>query len=242
MSNHHHPAAPWLSIIIPTLNEAGALPACLTKIYAEGIPQEFEVILSDGGSTDGTLDVLSAYPVISAVHGTRGRARQLNAGAHHARGQHLWFLHADTLPPKGWWQQLKNATRQGKPATFSVRFSGQENSKLLRFYARGSNWDHWSVRFGDQSLFISREVFRELGGYREDHELMEGHQLARRVMNTTGLLLLPAAVTTSSRRYRKFGIVYTQAVFTLIFCLYYLGVGQKRLVAVYRKAFAARNN
>ena len=236
------PAPPWLSIIIPTLNEAGTLPACLAAIYAKGAPQEIEVILADGGSTDSTLQVLSTYPAVTVVHSTSGRARQLNAGARQARGQYLWFLHADTLPPKDWGKQLQGAAQSGKPATFSVRFSGQEDSKLLRFYALGSNWDHWSVRFGDQSLFIAGQLFRRLGGYREDHVLMEGHELARRIIKTTGLTLLPAAVTTSSRRYREFGIVYTQAVFTLIFCLYYIGFGQKKLVAIYRKAFTLGNS
>lgn len=236
------PALPWLSIIIPTLNEAGTLPACLAEVYSGGVPAEFEVILADGGSTDSTLSILSTYPAIRVVHCTRGRARQLNSGASNARGKYYWFLHADTIPPKNWWQLLVHAAREGQPATFSVRFSEQAHSALLRFYARGSNWDHWSVRFGDQSLFIAGAVFHQLGGYRGDHALMEGHELARRLTKKTGLILLPAAVTTSSRRYREFGIIYTQAVFTLIFCLYYLGVGQKKLVTIYRKAFANGNS
>jgi rSAM/selenodomain-associated transferase 2 len=233
----NHPISPWLSIIIPTLNEAGTLPACLAKIYTEGVRQEFEVILSDGGSTDKTLAIAATYPALTVVHSTRGRAKQLNAGAKQARGKHLWFLHADTLPPPDWWQHLQNAAARGTPATFSVHFSDQASSALLRFYSRGSKLSHWSVRFGDQSLFVTRALFRKLGGYREDHVLMEGHELARRLISTTGLQVLPAAVTTSSRRYLQFGIVYTQMVFTLIFSLYYLGVGQERLAKLYQKAF-----
>ena len=235
---HHPPDSPWLSIIIPTLNEAGTLPACLTSLYAEAEQAgRFEVIIADGGSTDETVAIAGTYPALTVVHSPRGRAKQLNAGARQTRGKHLWFLHADTLPPAGWWQHLQNAVAQGTSATFSVHFSNQASSALLRFYSRGSRLNHWSVRFGDQSLFVSRTIFRKLGGYREDHVLMEGHELARRLISTTGLQVLPAAVTTSSRLYQQFGIVYTQAVFTLIFCLYYLGAGQKRLVQLYRRAF-----
>ena len=234
----NHPVSPWLSVVIPTLNEAGTLPACLACLYAEAKQAgRFEVIIADGGSTDNTVELAGAYPAVTVIHSTRGRAKQLNAGARQARGTHLWFLHADTLPPAGWSQHLQNAVAQGTPATFSVHFSNQASSALLRFYSRGSRLNHWSVRFGDQSLFVARAVFLKLGGYREDHVLMEGHELARRLIKTTGLRVLPAAVTTSSRRYQQFGVVYTQAVFTLIFCLYYLGTGQKRLVKLYRKAF-----
>ncbi len=229
--------APWLSIIIPTLNEVDTLPSCLKEVYAGVTEGAFEVVLADGGSTDGTLDLASSYPALTIVHSTRGRARQLNAGARQARGRFFWFLHADTRPPTGWFKLLQHAAAAGHAATFSVHFSGQEQRLLLRCYARGSQIDHWAVRFGDQSLFIAKEQFNALNGYREDHELLEGHELARRVMKVGTLTLLPASVTTSSRRYQRFGIVYTQAIFTLIFSLYYLGISQRLLVRIYRRAF-----
>lgn len=228
---------PWLSIIIPTLNEVTVLPDCLRSVYAEAVSGQFEVIVADGGSTDGTIALTARYPALTTLHCTRGRARQLNAGARLARGKYLWLLHADTQPPDGWFELLQNAARVGNPATFSVRFSQQEQSALLRLYARGSKIDHWSVRFGDQSLFIGRKLFTSLNGYREDHLLMEGHELARRVMKAGPLTLLPASVTTSSRRYQAFGIIYTQAVFSLIFALYYLGVPQQHLLRLHRSAF-----
>ncbi|MEM6769861.1 MAG: TIGR04283 family arsenosugar biosynthesis glycosyltransferase, partial [Bacteroidota bacterium] len=231
------PPFPWLSIIIPTLNEEDTLVHCLARIYARAVPGQFEVIISDGGSTDKTLEIVSGYTALTTLHSTRGRAQQLNLGAQQAQGQFLWFLHADTLPPENWWYLLQQARRDQKSATFSVYFSEQESSALLRFYAWGSSLNHWSVRFGDQSLFVSKAVFKNVGGYREDYLLMEGHELARRLQKSHGLHLLPAAVTTSSRRYFEHGIIFTQAIFTLIFSLHYLGWSQARLLRIYRWAF-----
>lgn len=233
-------ARPWLSIIIPTLNEADTLPDCLKYILGVLPDKDLEIIIADGGSSDGTLAYVATEPRLLPLPCTRGRARQMNAGAAIAKGEFLWFLHADTQPPPNWITHLRHAAMQGLPACFSLHFKGQDESMLLRFYARGSRLNHWLVRFGDQSLFLSWEQFEHSGGYCENHSLMEGHELVRRLSRRCGEFnVMPAAVVTSARRYRKYGIVFTQAVFSLIFCLYYLGLGQEQLLRIYRKAFGS---
>lgn len=230
--------APWLSIIIPTLNEAEALPRCVDCLTDNRHPDRWEIIVADGGSTDGTVQYAAGHPAVRLLPCTRGRARQMNAGAGIARAEHLWFLHADTLPPPDWFPQLRRAAKDGLPACFSLRFGGQERSRLLRFYARGSRIDHPWVRFGDQSLFVRMEDFVGAGGFREDHLLLEGHEMVSRLRRRCGgFLLLPAAVVTSARRYHHYGVVYTQAVFALLFGLYRLGVSQEILTTIYRRAF-----
>lgn len=229
---------PWLSVIIPTLNEIDTLPVCV-NVLLDVLPEsELEVIVADGGSTDGTVEYVASRPRLVNVPCTSGRARQLNAGAAVARGEFLWFLHADTVPPPDWLLHLRPAAQGGAPACFSLYFTDQEKSTALRFYARGSRWPYWWVRFGDQSLFVARNQFVRSGGYREDLILMEGHEIVRRLTRQYGgFRVLPAAVTTSSRRYERYGVVYTQAVFVLIVVLYYLGVPQAALAKVYRRAF-----
>lgn len=233
------PEAPWCTVIIPTLNEARALPATLAALAACWPQNPPEIIVADGGSTDGTREIAraaGARVVISAP----GRARQLNAGASNATGQWFYFLHADTLPPADLPRHLRAAAQNGTPACFSICFDRQAESWWLSTFARLSAWDVDAFRFGDQSLFVSKAHFFAAGGYREDHQLLEGHELVRRLRRTTGnFSVLDAAVTTSARRYLAHGVVYTQVVFVVIFCLYRVGVGQEFLRRVYRRAFGA---
>lgn len=229
---------PWLSVIIPTLNEAETLPVCLAALLDVLPEKEMEIIIADGGSDDGTLEITAGLPRFKTVRCTRGRARQMNAGAAVATGKFLWFLHADTLPPGNWLTHLRHAADRGFPASFSLALDNQSDSKALRFYSWGSRINHWAVRFGDQSLFVSRDLFVQASGYRDDHQLMEGHELVRRLTRRAGgFTLLTAAVTTSGRRYRRYGFHFTQAAFTAIFVLYYLGFSQERLAGIYRRAF-----
>ncbi|MEL7162831.1 MAG: hypothetical protein AAFN92_18885, partial [Bacteroidota bacterium] len=134
--------------------------------------------------------------------------------------------------------QLKTAARRSLPASFCLRFDRQEANWWLHTFARGSHWDVDAFRFGDQSLFVSRADFRATGGYDEGLALLEGHEMVRRLRrHCGGFQLLPADVTTSARRYLQYGVVYTQSVFVLIFCLYYLWVPQRLLLRLYATAF-----
>ncbi|MFT7121361.1 MAG: rSAM/selenodomain-associated transferase 2 [Neolewinella sp.] len=234
--NRSNSQFPWCSIIIPTLNEEATLRRCLEQL-AVAQDEGIEIIVVDGGSNDRTVEIANAFPALKTLHCTRGRALQLNTGGKVSSGHHLWFLHADTLPPKDWRRFLKQAISVGLPASFSLRFDDHENI-FLRFYAAGSRVNSSFVRFGDQSLILSKQQFLSSGGYREDLQLMEGHEFVRRLQKQAGgFQLLPASVVTSSRRYHQFGVVYTQAVFTRIYFLFYLGVSPKRLVEIYRKSF-----
>ncbi len=227
----------WCSVIIPTLNEVEHLPRTLNALGKNWPGGRPEIIVADGGSTDGTPEIAQQFGAI-LLRTQPGRARQLNAGAARATGQWLYFLHADTLPPDNLALHLRTAALNDFPASFAIRFDGQAHSHWLRLFARLSQVNISAFRFGDQSLFVSRKDFASAGGYREDYFLMEGYELAYRLRKLTkGFRLLPGHVTTSSRRYLTYGVLYTQLVYGLIFSLYQLGVGQKKLLQIYQRAF-----
>ena len=233
-SPHGAPEPPLYSVIIPTWNEEAHLPATLRRL-AEGNPVgSYEVIVADAGSRDRTREV-AAHLGARVIPCTRGRARQLNAGAREARGKFLYFLHADTLPPAGCLRILYLHT-DGYPACFRLRFDGQRRMPWLRLYSYFTRFDVDAFRFGDQSLWASRKDFFAVGGYPADWKLLEDNYLVRRLRAHRGQFrILPYDVTTSPRKYLRYGFVYTQLVYVLLYTLYRMGAGQPLLSRLYRR-------
>ncbi len=224
----------WCSIIIPTLNEATALPATLARLRtALAGTADYEIVVTDGGSTDGTPR-LARQLDCRVITAPTGRARQMNAGARVAHGHCLFFLHADTLVP----EDLSDHLCGLQPASFRLRFDGRDNSAWLRFFAWCSRFSIGAFRYGDQGLVVAAATFRAVGGFREDHSVFEDYELARRLKyHCRGFRVLPAAVTTSARRYERHGVLYTQCIYVLLYVLYRLRLGQDRLTNIYRWAF-----
>lgn len=232
MDRVHPVQAPWLSVIIPALNEADhivPLLDALSPLRARGV----EVILVDGGSRDATRE-LAEGRVDRLLHRGRGRARQLNAGAAVARGEVLWFLHADTRIPEDAEEHLRAALGRRAWGRFDVRLSGAH--PLLRVVERAMNLRSCltGIATGDQGIFLRREDFHALGGF-PAIELMEDIALSKRLKRTLGR---PACVRipliTSSRRWERRGILRTIVLMWWLRLAYALGVKPARLARWYR--------
>ena len=249
---------PRISIIIPVYNEEDGLGSFLQELGAllgphppeknsaadmpggrkrneEPIP--YEIIIVDGGSTDRTVAVANESGVRCVISPRKGRAAQMNYGAGLAAGNILYFLHADTIPPPGALSKIAAATEKGV-CSGCFRLSFDEPSRLMRFYAWFTRFDLLPFRYGDQSLFVSADMFDRLGGYREDHVVMEDNEFFRRIRKQGSFAVLKDHVVTSARKYRENGFVRLQLIFTLIFGMYYLGFRQETLVSVYRRMVA----
>ncbi|MCP9234712.1 TIGR04283 family arsenosugar biosynthesis glycosyltransferase [Lewinella sp. JB7] len=218
-------------MIIPTLNEAENLGSTLHRLNQTAPEDSYEVIVADGGSTDATRDIARRYGA-RIVSGSRGRARQMNAGARVARGEYLYFLHADTLPPPDWLEHLRQ--RPAVPCCFRLRFEGQEKLPWLRLYAYFTRFDIDAFRFGDQSLGVSRTDFVAVGGF-SDWRLLEDNGMVRKLRSHRGFRVLDAHVTTSPRKYLRHGFVRTQLVYVLLYALHRLGTGQDKLARIYAR-------
>ncbi|MHB8680420.1 MAG: TIGR04283 family arsenosugar biosynthesis glycosyltransferase, partial [Rudaea sp.] len=162
-----------LSIIIPTLNEAALIAGVLRAVHALRRDDD-EVIVVDGGSGDGTAALVAAYADVLLLQTERGRAAQMNAGARLARGEVLWFLHADTLPPPGAADALIAALADSgrEWGHFDVQLSDARG--LLRAVAPLMNLRAriTGIATGDQGLFMRRALFAAVGGF-PAIELME---------------------------------------------------------------------
>ncbi|GAA3968874.1 TIGR04283 family arsenosugar biosynthesis glycosyltransferase [Hymenobacter antarcticus] len=224
-----------VSIIIPAYNEAagiGELLAYLRRATAD--EPDLEIMVADGGSTDDTRALARRAGAAVVRSPRKGRAAQLNYGASQTTGDILYFLHADTYPPPGFLVDLRRARRQGY-GSGCYRLAFDHGHWFLRFSAWCTRLPLLLVRFGDQSLFVQRELFARVGGFREDLLVMEDQEMVRRLQAQAAFQVLPRAVTTSARKYLANGVFRLQAAFALLTGLYWLGVSQPRLVRLYRR-------
>ncbi len=200
-----------ISIIIPTLDEARALPATLARLTAQDAPHE--IIVADGGSSDGTADVARAAGA-RWLQAPRGRGAQMNAGARQARGGWLLFLHADTHLPDGALAAIAALPAQARYGCFHQAFSG--NHRLLRLISRLHNWRcrRTQISYGDQAMFTRRDLFEAVGGFPET--ALEDVKISERLRQAAPLVFLPATVVTDARRFLAQGIVRSMGRIALL--------------------------
>jgi len=219
-----------LAIVVPTLNEEEAVRRLLPAVLAAAD----EVIVSDGGSRDGTVEAARRLGA-RVVAGPPGRGGQLNRGAAAASADILLFLHADTsLPPDGV-SKIREAVERGAPGgAFFLCFDADR--PLQRLGARLVNWRtrRFRVPLGDQAHFATRETFERLGGY-PDWPILEDLDFTLRLRRLPGMAVIESPVTTGARRFLEQGTVRTVAINWLIWLLFFCGVSPHRLARLYRQ-------
>ncbi len=220
-----------LSAVIPTLNEADRLPACLASLRGAVA----EILVADGGSTDSTAGI-AAHCGARVITSARGRGAQLAAGAEAARGEWLLFLHGDTALEPEWaaaaGRFMADPGNAGRAAyfTFALGDPAPAARRLERLVA-------WRCRalglpYGDQGLLITRDHYRRVGGYRP-MPLMEDVDLVRRI-GRRNLAALPARAITAADRWRRQGWLLRSTRNLACLTLYFLGVPPRALLRLYR--------
>lgn len=216
------------------LNEEKGLGAILSHIKSSITSSQVEeIICIDGGSTDRTVTLAKSYGA-TVISSARGRAKQMNFGAKYAKGGILYFLHADTLPPKSFDTIILNAVEEGNQSgCFRMKFDSR--NPILRFFAWLTRINHTLCRGGDQSLFIQKDLFELTQGFDEDYFIYEDTEFIQRLYKQTEFKVLPEYVITSARKYRDKGWVRVQFHFGMIHLKNYLGAGPEELYRYYRK-------
>jgi rSAM/selenodomain-associated transferase 2 len=227
------PAAPTLSVVIPTLNAAQDLGRTLDSLAGGGI--DFDVIVADGGSTDATLRIARAFGA-KVIEAPRGRGPQMAAGAKAATGAWLLFLHADTALQRGWQIIVRgftgNQANHFKAGYFQLILD--DPAPQARRIEDLANWraKQLGLPYGDQGLLMSRPFYDFLDGFKP-LPLMEDVDLVRRI-GAKRLTSLPSAVTTSAVRYRKGGWWLRPARNLICLGLFYLGLPAEWIDKLYR--------
>ena len=226
------PRPSFLSIIVPTLNEAAGIVSFLQALQRLR-ERSVELILVDGGSGDGTI--AAASPLVDLIlFSKRGRALQMNAGAAHASGDVLLFLHADTrLPDDAERLILDGLHETGRRwGRFDVRLSGAPPMLRVVEWMMNLRSRLTGIATGDQALFVERRLFDEVGEF-PAIALMEDVALSAALKRHGRPLCLPQRVIASSRRWEKHGIWRTIALMWRLRLAYFLGAESERLAEIY---------
>lgn len=226
-------AGPLVSVLVPTLDEERELPHLLDDLHA--LHGSWELIVADGGSRDRTLQIARAHPARPRiVEQAGGRAAQLNAAARAASGDVLLFLHADSRLPRDAYASLAGAWRdtpQIAGGNFALRFDGDGRFERALGAVYRLQRRH-GFYYGDSSVWVRREVFDALGGYREI-AIMDDYDFVRRLERSGATRCLAGPATTSPRRWRSAGMARTMLAWFLVRWLFVAGVAPERLARLY---------
>lgn len=224
-----------ISIIIPTYNEEENIASTIAEIKSRDQEHSVsEIIIVDGHSKDETLKIASNAGAMVVRSKEKGRAAQMNYGASIAKGPILYFLHADSIPPKNYTAYILKVFKKGYiSGCFQLVFD------YPHWFLKANCWftrfDVNAVRFGDQSLFVSKDAFEHCGGFNEKLLMMEDQEIISRIKKQGKFSVMNAAVTTSARKYLDNGIYRMQFIFYRIWLLYYLGYSQQYLLKLHKK-------
>jgi len=229
-----------ISIVIPVLNEIDTIGNLLRYLSETASSQNIsEILVVDGGSTDGTQETITQFSATSSIpilliHSEKGRAKQMNFGAEKAQGRILYFLHADSLPPKGFDDSILSEVKKGHQAgCFRMKFDS--NHPVLRFSQWFTKFNLKMCRGGDQSLFVTQKVFEELGAFDPSYTIYEDCELIGRIYDNYKFVVINDYLTTSARKYRQNGTMKLQYHFTVIHLKKFLGASPENLNLYYRK-------
>ena len=223
--------SPTISVVIPTLNEAGELPETLSRVQA--VPEIAEIIVVDAGSSDSTCEIAREHHC-TVLECEPSRGKQLRLGAEKATGDIILLLHADTWLPENAGRAMIECLSQplvvagGFHKTFRDRPGYIPFSRLrLEFFCRALK----SI-YGDQGIFVRREILEAVGGV-PDIPLMEEFELCKKLSSQGRLTLAKATVQTSSRKFAQEGVLMTYWRMTVCTVRYWLGASPEKLVEIY---------
>jgi len=223
-----------VSIIIPTFNEEQYIGRLLSRILSVREREELEVIVVDGGSTDRTEEIVRGFPVRFEVV-DRSRAVQMNAGASLAKYDLLYFIHADTLPPNTFMEDISTSSKEGFEAC-CYRSKFERSRFLMKFNEFATRYEKLYCRGGDQSLAVSKQLFTELGGFDESMEIMEEYPIIQQLMQRGKFHVIPKDILISSRKYDSNSWLKVSRANLKAYRMYKRGEDSAKIKRTYREA------
>jgi len=227
-----------ISIIIPMLNEVETISFLLDHLIKNSSPENIsEIIVVDGGSDDGSQTKVATFKNVILLQSEKGRAIQMNLGAQYTTGNILYFLHADSIPPKKFDTHILHEINKGNEAgCFRMQFDHDHWWLRLAGWLTQFRWR--ACRGGDQSQFITKDLFKELSGFDENFTIYEDNDLINKLYARNKFVVIQEKLTTSARCYRKNGVWRLQYHFWTIYVKKWFGASPKELQNYYKKNIA----
>ncbi len=225
-----------LTVVIPTYNEARHICGTIQHLLQHGGNQIVEIMVVDGGSTDGTVSLSKRMGAKVIASPERGRSVQMHLGAKQGMGDVLYFVHADTLPPATFVADIEQALSDGCPmGNFQYCFDSPR--LLLRLNAFFTRFRWFFTQGGDRTFFIRREIYFALGGYDPKHVFMEEYDFLRRAKKAGyDFAMLPRKCIVSARKYERNSWLRVQVANLIAFNLWSWGLATpQELKVIYRR-------
>jgi rSAM/selenodomain-associated transferase 2 len=223
-----------VSIIIPVFNEVDNIGKLIRYLTDFGNDSLEEIIVVDGGSTDDTLLIAKEAGATSVISPQKGRAAQMNFGASLAKGDLLYFVHADTLPPQTYIWDILDAIRSGFDMGRYLS-TYNSNSWLLKLNALLSRLDTFGGMGGDQTLFITQNLFQQTIGFDGSMKIMEEFEFCARARKQGKYKIIKKPVLISARKYDTNGWFTVQKANYTIVKMYQKGASQESMVSKYKE-------
>ncbi len=220
------------------LNEAESIESVLEHLLENSTSKNIaEIIVVDGGSVDGSQNIVNKFVPsnkIQLLNAHKGRAKQMNFGANHATGTILYFLHADSFPPKNFdYLIIQEVTKGNLAGCFRLQFDNNHWWLQVAGWLTQFSWR--ASRGGDQSQFITKQLFTEIGGFDENFTIYEDNILINELYARKQFVVIQDKIKTSARLYKKHGVWTLQYHFWTIYVKKWFGASADELYTYYQK-------
>lgn len=230
-----------ISIIIPSYNEAEGIGKLIGHLKDVSTTAVVDIIVSDGGSEDETIEHATAAGAKAVVSPRKGRAAQMNYGALLAKGHVLYFIHADSFPPATFVADIQQAVKEGYDlGRYRTKFNSPKT--VLKLNAWFTRFDLFMCMGGDQTLFIRRQLFEIYGGFKEDMRIMEEYEFCARARKTGRYKILSGTALISARKYDTNSWWQVQKANSTVVRMYKNGASQQAMLDTYKRMLSYRKN
>lgn len=228
-----------ISIIIPALNEAASIGHLISFLQEHSYGHLKEIIVSDGGSQDDTLLIAEKAGAIIVHSPKKGRAAQMNYGAAKATADILYFIHADSFPPITYTKDILEATGNGySSGRYNTKFDSRKF--ILKINAFFTRFDWFICYGGDQTFFITRDLFNSIGGYNDCMMIMEDFEMTKRARQAGKYKIFSKPALISARKYDTNTWLTVQLANRKIVLMYRQGASQEEMVKKYKELLVYR--